>query len=62
MPIAPTIPTIEADPTTNVISISIGENIPERICAQPRRYNQIAPISTSQKTKHGNAAHLVKAE
>jgi hypothetical protein len=43
-----------------VMPISVGEKVAETIRAQPRKKNQIAVISISQKTKHGNAAHLTQ--
>ena len=57
-----TIPTIEANPTINVIAISVGEKVPDTIRAHPSRYSQIAPITRSQNTKHGSAAHLLKPD
>ena len=62
MPMALTIPTIEANPTITVIAISVKEKVPETICAQPSRNSQIATIRRSQKKKHGSAAHLLQAE
>src|SRR5215469_12000606 len=56
------IPTAEAKPTIRVIAISVGEKVPETMCAQPSRKSQIAIITSSQKRKHGSAAHFVKAE
>lgn len=62
MPAALTIPSIEANPTITVIAISVKEKVPETIRAQPRRNSQIAVISSSQKKKHGSAAHLLQPE
>jgi len=62
IPSALTIPVIEANPTINVIAISVEEKVPETIRAQPRRNSQIAVISSSQKKKHGSAAHLLQPE
>jgi hypothetical protein len=57
-----TIPTTAANPTITVIAISVGENVPETIRAQPSRNSQIKIISISQKKKHGRAAHLIQPE
>jgi hypothetical protein len=59
---AVTIPTIEASPTITVITISVDEKIPETIRAQPRRNNHITIITSSQKKKHGSAAHLLQPD
>lgn len=55
-------PVMDAAPTTRVMAISVGEKFPETMRAQPSRKSQIAVMISSQKTKHGRAAHLVRAE
>jgi len=55
-------PAIDVNPTITVVAISVGEKVPETLRAHPSRYNQIAVITGSQKTKHGRAAHFNKGE
>lgn len=57
-----TSPKIDEAPTTNVIANSMGENVPEITCAQPRRKSQIRPISNSQQQKQGSAVHFAHRE
>jgi len=57
-----TSPKIDEAPTTNVIATSMGENVPEIMCAQPRRKSQIRLISNSQEQKQGSAVHLLHRE
>ena len=57
-----TSPRIDDNPTTSVIATSMGENVPEMTCAQPRRKSQIRLIISSQQQKQGSAVHLVQRE
>jgi len=52
-------PKIDEAPATKIIAISIGENVPEITCAQPRRNSQIRLIRKSQQKKQGAAVHLL---
>jgi len=56
------IPTIEASPTITIITISVDEKVPDAIRAQPSRNNHITIISSSQKKRHGSAAHLLQPD
>ena len=49
-------PAIEAVPMTSVSVISIGENVPGKTRAMPRRNNQIPLMINGQKAKSGTAA------
>src|SRR6185312_2067731 len=57
-----TTPQIDASPTTIVIAVSVGENVPVTIRAQPSRKSQIRIITTAHNTKQGIAAHLLHSE
>ena len=57
-----TSPKTDEAPTTTVITISMGENVPEMTWAQPRRNSQIRVINKSQHIKQGKAVHLLHRE
>jgi hypothetical protein len=53
---------MDAAPTTIVIAVSVGENVPVITCARPSRKSQIIDIRKSQRMKHGRDVHLLNSE
>jgi len=49
---------IEAPPTTKVIAISVGLNVPVTIRVQPKRNSQMNAMIVSQKIMQGSADHF----